>query len=381
MFICFKLLLVLLCSTVCCHTSFVGPLRALKREGIQAFLIDFDTGCVLFGYDQDVLMFPSSMQKSLLLYTVFEYMQGRDPKSVQFAVSDHAYKQEGSRLFLEKGSIDVETLITGTIVSSGNDAAVALAEGMYGTEEDAAHAMEMIAKEMGCSSTTVRNASGLHNPAQMTTPHDLAQIGCKLIEKFPEEYWRFSQDIFTHNKIKQINRNTALELKSLGVDGIKSGRTDAAGYGLLFSAQKDGRRLVGVVNGCRSNKETKEMTEKMLTYGFENFQNIRLCHKGDVIVNDAEVWMGSADTVNLVAAQDYMITIPKALKDKVAIDVVYNSPIKAPFDRHKVVGHIRVKWPSGEENFYPLVAEQEVQKKSFWKRPWSLLCHWVKCLL
>ena len=373
-----KILSTLVLLTVCCGAH-AKMLRSLCREGVRALLVDNQTGAELFSYEADTLMFPSSMQKTLLLYLIFEYLNERDARSIRFTPSKRAYKQEGSRMFLEMTrSVSLDELIDGIVVVSGNDASVCVAEGIYGTEALAAEAMEVLAKELGCKNTTVRNVSGLPDVTQMTTARDLVTVARALIAKFPEHFKRFQRRSFAHNKIKQHNRNTALELEHLGVDGVKSGHTDAAGYGLLFSAFKDGRRLIGLVNGCKSVQETKEVAEQMLTYGYNQFVNICLAQKGSVVVRDAPVYLGRKETVDLLAPRDYHITVPRALLQKIVVQARYKAPLKAPFVAGAEVGEIEVVWPSGEVTRYPLITAQPVDVMAFWKRPFALIMHWLR---
>ena len=374
-----KKILLTISLMVLCSDVRAKMLGSLCREGMRALLVDHKTGAELFSYEADTLMFPSSMQKTLLLYLIFEYMNDRDPRSIRFTPSKRAYQQTGSRMFLEMTkSVTLDELIDGVVVVSGNDASVCVAEGMYGTEVLAAEAMESLAKDLGCQNTTVRNVSGLPDMTQMTTARDLVTVARALVSKYPQYFKRFKKQTFTHNKIKQHNRNTALDLEHLGVDGVKSGHTDAAGYGLLFSAFKDGRRLIGVVNGCRSVQETKEMTEQMLTYGYNQFVNICLAQKGSVVVKGAPVYLGSQETVDLLAPRDYNITVPRAIVQKIVVQARYKAPIKAPFSEGAEVGEVEVVWPSGEVTRYPLVAAQTVEPMAFWKRPWALILHWCK---
>lgn len=364
---------------VVCSSAHAKMLRALCREGMRALMVDHQTGAELFSYEADTLMFPSSMQKTLLLYLIFEYINERDPRSIHFTPSKRAYQQTGSRMFLEMSkTVTLDELIDGIVAVSGNDASVCAAEGMYGTETLAAEAMETLAKELGCGNTTVRNVSGLPDMTQMTTARDLVTVARALVSKFPQHFKRFQKRTFTHNKIKQHNRNTALELEHLGVDGVKTGHTDAAGYGLLFSAFKDGRRLIGVVNGCKSVQETKEMTEQMLTYGYNQFVNICVAQKDSIVVSNAPVYLGCQETVALLAPRDYNVTVPRAILQKIVVQARYKDPLKAPIKKGAEVGHIEVVWPSGEVTRYPIVTAHAVEPVAFWKRPFALIMHWFK---
>jgi len=205
----------------------------------------------------------------------------------------------------------------------------------------------------------------------------LVTLGRSLLIKYPEFFRRFSKKSFKYNKIQQNNRNTALQLTHFGVDGIKSGHTDAAGYGLLFSALKDGRRLVGVVNGCKDAQEVQNMVEQMLVYGYGHFVNVCIAKAGQVLVKDAAVFLGDTPVVNVVAKHDIVVTLPKNILKKVVVQVRYRSPIKAPIEVDESVAQLEVVWPSGEIMTYPLVSDRPVKPMVFWKRPFALIKYWL----
>lgn len=246
-------------------------LEHIRRNGIRAYMIDYNSQKVLFSHNAQTLMFPSSMQKCLLAALTFDYIGDKDPTKIFFRTSEKAAKQGGTSMFLEPGSrVSIDDLVDGLLVVSGNDAAVALAEGMFGSETAGAEAMNNLAQRWGCSNTTVRNATGFTNEQQQTTAYDLVLIGQTLFEKYLQQWYRFSKKTFTHNKITQRNKNVAIGVAGFNVDGVKSGFTGAAGYGLLFTAWKGDRRIFGIVNGCKSKAELKKFVIQMLAFGFES---------------------------------------------------------------------------------------------------------------
>lgn len=370
-----KFILILIC-TFLNSNLYAKHLKNIRREGVRAFMIDYQSNTVLFAHDAETLMFPSSMQKCLLVSLAFDYLADKDPNQIFFRTSQRAYKQEGTRMFLKPGvPVSVEELLKGVIVVSGNDAAVVLAEGMFGSEDAAAEAMSNLAKEWGCKRTTVLNVTGLTNVMQMTTAYDLVLIGQALFKKYPHQWYRFAEKTFTHNKITQRSKNVALGLPGFHVDGIKSGLTEAAGYGLLFTAWQGDRRIFGVVNGCQSREELKEFVVQMLAFGFGNFENIRLCAESEVVAQQIPTLLSDRPFAEAVSLQDFYITVQKYDLPKMRFEVRY-TPIKGKCAKGTHVADIYAIWPSGKTVIHPLFLKEDLGHIAFWKRPWAILKYW-----
>ena len=256
-------------------------------------MIDDATGMVMFEKNADKPMPPASMSKLMTLYMLFEALRdGRVTNDTEFLVTPHAQSMEGSRMFVEAGtSVRVEDLIHGIIVQSGNDACVVVAEGLAGSEPTFAQQMTKRARELGMTNSTFANASGLPDPGQMMSARDLVTLAQHLIDDFPEEYAYFSETEFTWNDIKQQNRNPLLEL-GLGVDGLKTGHTAEAGYGLVGSAVQNGQRVLFMVGGLDGEAERAEETQAMVKWAFGAFDAISFFDAGAEVAQ-ADVWLGA----------------------------------------------------------------------------------------
>lgn len=343
----------------------------IETPASHMVLMDYATGTVLAQKSADRKMYPSSMTKIMTLYMIFERMkQGTLTLSSQFTVSEKAWRIQGSKMFVPLGGqISLEDLIRGIAIQSGNDACVVVAEGIAGSEAAFASLMNDTAKKIGMTNTNFVDASGWPNPAHVTTAHDLAVLGASLIRDFPEYYHYVSEREFTYHGIRQFNRNLLLNNTSMHVDGIKTGHTDAAGYGITLSAKDPatGRRLVLVVNGLNSEAERAAEGERLLSWGFHNFDNRTIATAGKPIIT-ANVWGGQARNVVLVAPKDIAFSIPKLGRDKLKITASYDGPIAAPIEKGKAYGKLTVTLPSGTTREYPLVAAEPVENLSSFGR-------------
>ena len=271
------------------------------------------------------------MSKLMTLYMLFEALRdGRVTNDTEFLVTPHAQSMEGSRMFVEAGTkVRVEDLIHGIIVQSGNDACVVVAEGLAGSEPTFAAADDQAgARARHDAARTFANASGLPDPGQMMSARDLVILAQRLIDDFPEEYAYFSETEFTWNDIKQHNRNPLLEL-GLGVDGLKTGHTAEAGYGLVGSAMQNGQRVLFMVGGLDGEAERAEETQAMVKWAFGAFDSISFFDAG-AEVTQADVWLGAAPKVALVAPADLRMLVPREDRSGVKARVVYQGPIEAP---------------------------------------------------
>ncbi|MBD0275106.1 MAG: D-alanyl-D-alanine carboxypeptidase, partial [Acetobacteraceae bacterium] len=288
------------------------PLGPLDTAAKQAFVVDYDTDAVLLEKNADERMPPSSMSKLMTMYMVFDMLkQGRLKLDQELPVSERAWRMGGSKMFVHVGNtVPVEALMRGVIVQSGNDACIVFAEAISGSEQQFAEAMNDKAREIGLTSSTFRNATGWPEPGHMMSVRDIATLSRHLLTDFPEFYPLFSEVEFTYNNIKQGNRNPLL-YKNMGVDGLKTGHTEEAGYGLSASAMRNGRRLILVVHGLAGVNERSQESERLLEWGFREFDNMTIAKAGEPI-ETAPVWLGAAPTVPLTVAADVKVTLPRS---------------------------------------------------------------------
>lgn len=341
---------------------------AIETEAPQAYLVDFETGEVLFDKNGEQLMAPSSMSKIMTVYVVFERLKNGDIKLEDtLPVSQEAWKMGGSKMFVQLNSqVSIDDLLKGTIVQSGNDACLVLAEGLAGTETAFAEELTQKAQAMGAHNTTFVNATGWPNEDHLTTAKDLAIIAERTIRDFPEKYKKYyAIKEFTHNGIKQGNRNTLL-YKNMA-DGMKTGHTEAGGYGIVASAKEGDRRLIYVGNGFLSSKSRDQGATALLKWGFSHFKNYKLFKKGDV-VEVADVWGGSEKSVPLIVSEDVIFTIPRNQRKNLEAKVIYNTPLPAPLKEGDEVGVIEVIVPEKGSQKIPLYAGKSVEKAGFIQR-------------
>lgn len=343
----------------------------------QAVVMDAATGTVLLDKNADEPMPTASMSKIMTLYMVFEAIKdGKISLNDKFTVSEHAWSMEGSRTFLQVGTqVSVEDLIRGVAIQSGNDAAVALAEGLGGTEEEFARAATARAKELGMTNSNFANASGLPNPDHHSTAHDLAVLAYHVINDFPEYYHYFGEREFTYNKITQQNRDPLLG-RLLGADGMKTGHTEEAGFGLIGSAQRDGRRVIMVLNGLQSMKERADEGVRIMEWAFRNFELKTVFTKGQEVVR-VPVWLGDRADVSAVAEKDVKALLPRIGGGQVGVNVVVDSPVHAPVEKGAVLGSVHITMPDGKQQDINLLAADDVNRLGFFGRIGARLSHLV----
>ncbi len=332
---------------------------AIDTVAKQAFLMDANTHAVLLNKEGDTLMHPSSMSKLMTLYILFSRLkEGRVKLDSKFSVSEKAWRTQGSKTFVGIGSeMTVEELIHGIIIQSGNDACIVVAEGISGSEEAFVKEMNDTAQKLGMVKSHFANATGLPEDTHLMPARDLATLAERIIEDFPQYYQYFSIKEYTYNHITQHNRNRLIG--TIGVDGLKTGHTDDGGYGITLSAAQDNRRLILVINGMESDKERIEEGDKLLRWGFREFENKTLVHKGQQVTT-ADVWFGTADTVSLVVDQDLTVTLPAAADKNVKFTLKYNGPIAAPIAKGAHVADLVIQVAGGEPLSLPLQAGEDV---------------------
>jgi D-alanyl-D-alanine carboxypeptidase (penicillin-binding protein 5/6) len=338
------------------------PGAGAETTARQAILLDFQTGAVMFDRASSERMPPSSMTKMLTLYVIFEALrEGRLSMTGDLPVSRRAWRMEGSRMFVNVDTrVKVEDLLRGVIVQSGNDACVVFAEGLSGSEEAFAEVMNATAHRIGLTSSNFRNSSGLPDPDHYSTARDLATLARRLITDFPEYYALFSERSFTYNNITQPNRDPLLG-RSPGADGIKTGHTDAGGFGLTASAIRDGRRVILVVNGLATMRARAEESERLIDWAFREYANYTLFHAG-ADVERAAVWLGQSPDVAMVAPQDIIVTLPRRTRPQLRVSAVYDQPIRAPVHQGQEIGRLLVNAPGIDAADLPLVAGADVDR-------------------
>lgn len=343
--------------------------RDISTSATHAILIDAETGDVILDKNADEIMKPASMTKIMTAYLIFERLKdGRLALDDTFPVSERAWRKGGSKMFIEVGnSVSVEDLLQGVIVQSGNDASIALAEGIYGSEEDFSAEMNHVAEKLGMADTNFMNATGWPDEEHVTSAKDLAILSRALINNFPEYYQFYQQKSFTYNDIRQGNRNPLL-YKNIGADGIKTGHTEESGYGLAASAVRDDRRLILVVNGLDSAAARARESEKLLRWGFREFNNYTLFKSGEM-VEAAEVWLGDKARVPLTLDQDLKLTLPRRTRRDVTATVVYEGPVQAPIQEGDQIATLKIDIPGSQTpHEYPLKAAESVSKLSGFAR-------------
>ena len=334
----------------------------LETNAREAILLDYDTGQVLFQKNADDPMPPASMTKIMTVFLAFERLaDGRLHMDDEIPISEKAWRKGGSKMFVEIGSrVSVHDILRGIIVQSGNDASIALAEAIAGTEEAFAELMTEEAAKIGMENATFRNATGWPDPEHRMTARGLAVLAAETIRRFPDYYKIFSEETFTYNEIKQGNRNPLL-YKAMGADGLKTGHTENAGYGLTASAKRGDRRLILVVNGLDSVSQRSSESERIIEWGFREFDNYQLLERGEAI-DQATVWLGDKETVPLVTEDELFLTLPRTARKDMRVTVEYEGPIPAPIVKGQVLARLRIAAPGMEDRVIPLLAGEDVGK-------------------
>ena len=344
--------------------------QSIETAAKQAIITDFASGAVLMEKNADELMVPSSMSKLMTVYMVFDKLKtGAWKPTDQLPVTETAwkkhYKSEGSLMFLPVHSTaSVDDLLKGVVIQSGNDACSVLAEAHSGSEEAFAEEETRKARQLGLTKSVFKNASGWPEPGHVMTARDLSVLARHLIGDFPEYYKLFSQMEFMFNNIKQGNRNPLL-YNTPGADGLKTGHTEAAGYGLTASIKRGNRRIIMVLNGMSSMKERAEEAQRLAEWAFREWETYPLFKAGEIVIPDAEVWLGEAETVQLAAKGDVEVTLPRRARQEMKVSTVFTGPLPAPIKAGTELGKIVVTAPGMAPLEMPLVATANVEKLGF----------------
>lgn len=345
------------------------PARAaFETRAEAAFVIDQTTDTVLLSKNAEQPLPPASMSKLMTLNMLFEALRdGRVTLETRFSVSSRAMAMGGSTMFLtDQDRPTVEELIRGIVVQSGNDACVVVAEGLAGTEEAFARLMTERARALGMENSAFANASGWPHPNQRMSMRDLAILAVRLIEEFPEYYGYFAEEEFGYDgraPQNRFNRNPLLKL-GIGADGLKTGHTQEAGYGIVGSALQGGRRVTFVLSGLDSEAQRTEEGERIINWAFRQFVQRDVLRKGDRLA-EARVWMGEIETVALVAPEDMEILLPAVVRGEIAAEVHFRDPVLAPIEQGQELGELVISRPDMTPLRVPLVADRAVARGGF----------------
>ena len=357
------------CALCAVAASLETPIPSAPTVDARSYiLVDYRTDKTLADKDPDTRMEPASLTKLMTAYIVFqELAAGRLKLDQQVIVSEKAWRSEGSRTFIELGKpVSVEFLVLGMIVQSGNDATIALAERVAGTEETFAQLMNSTAKRLGMTGTHFDNSTGLPSPTHYTTARDMSLLAISMIRDFPQYYKYYSVREFEYNGIKQQNRNGLLE-RDPSVDGLKTGHTDTAGFCLVTSALREGMRLVSVVLGSSSTKGREDASAALFNYGY-TFYDTKLVARGGTKLATTPVWKATAPTVDVGLRQDLYITLPRALSSDLKTSVELKGRLIAPLTRDADVGQLRVFTAAHEWAAEPVHPLASVDAGGWWRR-------------
>ena len=348
----------------------------IQIKARTAILQDFLSGEILYEKDPDRSIYPASMTKIMTSIIAFDLIKSGDLSlEDKFIISEKAWRLSTagySSMFIMVGDeVTVENLLRGIIVASGNDACIALAEGIAGTEEEFAILMTMKAKELGMENTNFTNSSGINDPDNYSTVRDILIMSNYLIKEHPEYYQLFSETEFTWDRtggdpITQGNRNPLL-YKNLGADGIKTGYLAVEKYSLASSLKKNGRRLIAVGSGFETKNSRSRESTKLLTYGITNFDLIEIA-KAKKSLDKVDVWLGKEKQVNVYVNEDIYKTIKKAQKRLLKVSINYNGPVEAPIKKNQIIGKLNISYNENIIGEYDLLAANDVKKVNIFSR-------------
>lgn len=364
----------LICATFALFLIASLPAQAFETRATSAWVFDVATHTVLMDKNGEASVPPASMSKLMTVNMLFEALKdGRVTLDTTFGVTERAMaltEAGGSTMYLQKGDRPtVHDLIRGMIVNSGNDACVAVAEGLAGTEDAFAVQMTERAKSLGLTQSTFANASGWPDPGQRMSMKDLGMLSLRLIEEFPDLYPVFSETEFNYKNRAPANANNRNPLLALGIgaDGLKTGHTEEAGFGMVGSVKQGDRRIIFAISGMASAEERAEEAERIATWAFRQFA-LKTAVKANTRVAEAQVFMGAEKTVGLVAEQDVRLLIPALATDGLQAEVVYTGPLAAPIAKGTKVADLVITVPGLPEHRVALVAETDVEQGGFFTR-------------
>ena len=356
-----------------------SPAIPAPSAAAAAWLVtDVTSGQTLAAANADERRDPASLTKLMTAYVVFGALRAKTVVPSQMVgVSERAWKAEGSRMFIEpRRAVSVDELLRGMIVQSGNDASIALAELVGGTEDAFVQKMNAEAARLGMAGTRFTNVTGLSNPQHYSTAADLGKVAAALIRDYPEYYPLYSQKEFRYNNITQPNRNRLL-WSDPHVDGMKTGHTEAAGWCLIATALRGDRRVLAVVLGASSDAARASEAQKLLNWGFQAFDTVQLYQSGKQVTT-LRVWKGEQPEVPAGFLADRYLTLPKGKADKLAVTMQAEEPLVAPITRAQRVGTVKVALEGKPVAEFPMIALEDVALASFFGRTWDSIRLWVK---
>ncbi|NVK22138.1 MAG: D-alanyl-D-alanine carboxypeptidase [Kangiellaceae bacterium] len=376
--------------TVVFFTVVLAPATQAAQPGNPSIaaksylLMDYDTGQILLEENAGQLLPPASLTKMMTSYIIADELhKGNISNEDQVLITENAWAQNpklkgGSLMFVEVNKyVSVEDLHRGIVIQSGNDASIAMAEHISGTEDAFADLMNKHAERLGMKDTFFVNSTGLPADGHITTARDLAILAHALIKDFPEDYGLYAEKEFTFNKITQQNRNELLNDKGLGVDGIKTGHTEEAGYCLVSSAEKGNMRLISVVMGTDSKAARASQSRKLLNHGFRFYTNVKPFTAGQEL-KKARVWKGDKEEFSVGLAQNAHLTILKTQQDQLQANYTINKQIMAPIKKGQIVGEVFFKIGEQEVKRMPMVALENVEEAGFFGRMWDSMKLWFE---
>jgi len=371
-------LCILLIALCCTPARAQQPLSLPPMTAKSWLLLDVSANQLIASENAQERIEPASLTKLMTAYVTF--VQLRDKKislSQEVTVSPRAWKTGGSRMFIEpQKKVTVDELLHGMMVVSGNDAAVALAETVAGSEDAFAQLMNQEAKRLGMSNSNFLNASGLPDPKHYTSAYDLALVSLGLIREFPQFYSIYALKEYRYNNITQPNRNRLLWLDP-NVDGLKTGHTEAAGYCLIASARRGERRMLAVILGAPSDSARTQEAQVLLNFGFQMFDTVKVQEK-DKPISAVRVWKGKSNDVRAGLTEDLLVAIPRGSNDKLKADFISAQPLVAPVPRGQRVGTLKVTYDARPLGEYPVVALDEIPVAGFFGRMWDTMRLWIK---
>jgi serine-type D-Ala-D-Ala carboxypeptidase (penicillin-binding protein 5/6) len=353
-------------GVLCACLSLAWPAAAdapsFDTTAKEAIVIDYQTQAVLYAKDADERIPTASLSKIMTAYTVYGYLaDGKAKLDDMLPVSEAAWRTGGSKMFVPyPGEVKVDDLLRGMIIQSGNDACVVLAEGLAGSQQAFVEKMNENAKKLGLKDSHYADVNGLPSPDHYMSVRDLATLTWHLIHDYPQYYHYEAEKEFTYNGIKQGNRNPLL-YKDLGADGVKTGHTEEAGYSLVGSAVRNGRRVIIVLAGMNSMKERAEEGERVLDWAYREFSNTTVAKAGNTI-DAAPVWMGVAQQVPVAPAKDVLVTLARGDRKNLKVTAVYDGMVKAPVTKGETVGKLLIAAPDNAPIEVPLQATEDVER-------------------
>ena len=376
-----KLIYFLLIVPFCMDLSAQSLVPKAPKLNLSSYiLIEASTNTVIAEFNSDNQIAPASMTKVMSGYVMADQIaNGSISLDDKVLISEKAWKTGGSKMFIEAGKrVSVKDLLSGIIIQSGNDATIAMAEYVAGSEEGFVDFMNAYASEMGLTNSLFQNSTGFSDPNHFTSAKDLAKLTQALINNFPDHYATYKEKEFTFSGIRQLNRNKLL-WRDDSVDGVKTGHTDSAGFCLISSAQRNDMRLIAVVAGSESENERLTASQRLLEYGFRFYATQKLVSQ-EIKVTTAKVWGGKTNEVALGSSKDIYLTLPRSEFKNIKANYQFNNNLQAPIEIGQMIGSIEFTSNDRVVLSAPLVAIETVEAKGFFGMLWSRLVYWITTL-